>query len=213
LSTFVLQILTPFGLSSDTVGGMGCANILVGTFCAQIVGYVVDKRRVYRWPLTVCYAVSTVAIFGIALVATSRIWSARPDETANVLSTGGAVLSISTGLSSCIFALYVLLGIAQNCAIPIAFEFAVEISFPLEESTSGTLLMLSGNFLAMLLIGLLTGVLWNPPSPRVADYVLWGVVAISVLSTVLVAFVRAPLKRLATERGRQGGLTHDGSVE
>lgn len=206
LSSVILQLLLPFGVQATVVGTMGLVNILLGTALAYVAGLAVDRYRVYRGPLVACYVSCAVCIgaFAAASWQLMAAWDAEsgrgPEDSRPIADPSGRYAYYAP----LVFALYVLLGVFQNAAVPIAFEYAVEISFPVDESISGTLLMLSGNFFTMPLLGGLTILLQSTPTPRGMSLLGIGIVlVVLVLAVAMLCFVRAPLKRLMAERERR----------
>jgi hypothetical protein len=98
------------------------------------------------------------------------------------------------------FAAYVLLGIPQGCAIPVMFEYAVELTYPVDESLSGMAIVWLANVVSVPMIFLFPAIVGSPPHRNAALVVLFLMGAVSFVATLLVAVPEEHLKRLAYER-------------
>lgn len=177
-STLAAQLLQPFGATEGQVGGMGFTSIAAGVAATMVAGRVVDRTRRYRFP-TLAIFTSTLAS-AAALLAQLR-WSPNP--------------SIAL-----MWFIYTVLGLVQTAVMPVVFEFGAELTYPMDASASGGMLMLVANAMAAVMVLVLTPVLGNTPSQGTALSVLAAYVIIYLVATLLVVSVPEKLLRLQAER-------------
>ncbi|CUG93013.1 MFS transporter, putative, partial [Bodo saltans] len=146
MSSLLAQVLQPFGVSNKTAGFMGAGNLAAGAVVAVTVGRWIDKHRSYKAPLLAANFVNALALSIMCLGMT--LWF--PDSSSSTATTSSS--STTTGAKAAIFALYVIAGTAQNTVIPVCFEYAMEVTFPLPNSVPGGLLMAGGNLVALLMV-------------------------------------------------------------
>jgi MFS family permease len=181
ISTLSVQLFTPFGIDEGVVGWMGFTNIVVGIVTSCGAGYAIDRVRRYRAPVAAFTAMSVVML---GLIAACLFGVERP---------GGAV-----------FALYAALGAAQSSLIPVVFEFAVELTFPVDEATSGNMLMMAANFSGIVLTQMGALILGPAPSKAAAAGTLLAFAVVAVVPLVLALLLEENLLRLRFERRADG---------
>lgn len=151
ISSVLAQILAGFAISDTSAGGMGALNFVVGTCAAYLVGKWVDAKRFYKTPLVVANFMNILIMSALALVLLSMPEGDDPEANADTLD-----FQLGNAL---VFALYVLAGCAQNSVIPLAFEFAMEVTYPLPSSVPGAVLMAGGNAVSLVLLSLSSSLL------------------------------------------------------
>jgi hypothetical protein len=181
VSGLLPQLLMPFGIDEELCGIMGFTGTAVGTVASLGVAFVVDRTRVYKLPSV---ATAFAAAVALAALAAGSMYLASPNAAA--------------------FVAFSLFATASSCWCPIAFEFAVELTFPLDEAISAGLLMWGANFVAGVLFLSLPAVLGNHPSHSAAF------TALSVFAGCLVVAFAATcavdgsqLKRLSYETAKE----------
>eukprot|EP00760_Papus_ankaliazontas_P030205 PhM_4_TR4660/c0_g1_i1/m.35273/K08220/FLVCR, SLC49A1_2; MFS transporter, FLVCR family, feline leukemia virus subgroup C receptor-related protein len=128
VSTVLGQLTAPWGMSAETTGWCGCANLIAGILSSVVVGRWIDRRRRYRTPASLlCFlAAGTLALLIACLF---------------VLPTDASVVV-------CTFLLYVAAGAFQTSAVPVLLEMGVEVTYPIDEIVSSGVLMLGANAFA-----------------------------------------------------------------
>ncbi|KAG5479959.1 hypothetical protein LSCM1_06378 [Leishmania martiniquensis] len=180
-ASVLAQIVEPFGVTAKVAGSIGAANVVVGTAVSYLVGLWVDRTRHYKSPLLVCLIGSVLCCVGLIVVMLKA-----PSHTLTM-----------DGLCS---AIYVVAGVFQNTAIPICFEFAMEISYPLPESVPGTLLMAGANLCSLVMLSIASAMLGNSVAPTSACVnVLILITCVCFVGAVLAIFPREKLYRRDAE--------------
>ncbi|KAG5506404.1 hypothetical protein JKF63_05907 [Porcisia hertigi] len=187
-ASVLAQILEPFGVENDLVGIIGALNIVVGTVAAYLVGLWVDRTRHYKYPLLACFIGSVLCCIGL-IVVMAKV----PSHT-----------RMMNGLCSFI---YVVAGIFQNTAIPICFEYAMEISYPLPESVPGTLLMAGANLCSLIMLSVASAMLGDGiASTSACLNVLILITSFCFLGVIFSVFPREKLYRRDAEEAAQTRL-------
>ncbi|KAJ8979451.1 hypothetical protein NQ317_006765 [Molorchus minor] len=166
-STFINQfVLQYFEDSEEDAGRMGLLQICAGMVGSILFGFFLDKTHRYKeTTLFLCYMSAVgVASFAISLELKNKI-----------------LAYITVGLA----------GFFTNAYMPVGFEFAVEITFPSDESTTTGLLNAMNQALGVF-ITLAVGELNNRLGP------LW---ALSILSSLL--FFGALLTQMVPNQKRR----------
>lgn len=180
-ASVLAQISTPFGLSEVLAGVSGASNVVAGTAMSYLVGVVVDRCHRYRIPLIVCFAGSVVWCIGYILVMVKV-----PKNTAlmNVLS----------------LLIYITAGLFQNTSLPVCFEFAMEISYPHQESVPGALLMAGANLTSLIMVLIASAMLGDgEASPEEARNVVIMITCFCTVGFVFACFPREHLRRREAE--------------
>jgi MFS family permease len=168
------QLLRPYSVSERLVGLMGFVGIVAGMLIALGVAYLVDRSKNYKFSMVASGALAAAAAVGVAIA----------------MGTLG-----DAALLPAVFALIVLFNVAQCCAIPIAFEFAVELTFPVDEAISATLLMWGGNVLGAALYFAMPALLGDNPSTGAALTTVAIFAAAAVGGALLFGATRSELRR------------------
>lgn len=180
-ASVLAQIMDPFGVSEVLAGIAGAGNIVVGTVMAYIVGTWVDHHRRYKIPVIVCLSGSVITCSAYIVVMAK----ASPN---------------TTSMDALTVFIYVFAGIFQNTAIPICFEFAMEITYPLPESVPGALLMAGANFTALIMVVVASAILGDDDTTKSnAILIVVVVVVLSVVGTIFSCLPREHLKRREAE--------------
>lgn len=187
-ASVLAQILEPFGVSAELSGIIGAVNVVVGTIVSYLVGLWVDRTRRYKYPLLACLVGSVLCCIGLMVIMLKA-----PPNT-----------STMNGLCSFI---YIFAGVFQNTAIPICFEFAMEISYPLQESVPGALLMAGANLCSLIMLSISSAMLGNGVAAKSACVnVLILITCVCFVGAVMAFFPREQLYRRDAEREARARL-------
>jgi MFS family permease len=189
------QIVKPMGISEATVGWMGFFQIVLGSLLAIPFSAWVDRIRAYKAPLTATLIACTTLYLVYAMVLTFE----------------------PPGMVPLAFAVYVLLGVPQACALPVMFEFAVELTYPVDESLSGMGIVWLANVVAIPMLFGVPAVIGTPPTRNGALVSVYALAVISSAATLLVGIPEEKLRRLQYERAcremqRGSSAMNDGST-
>ncbi|CBZ26606.1 conserved hypothetical protein [Leishmania mexicana MHOM/GT/2001/U1103] len=180
-ASVLAQILEPFGVAAELAGSIGAFNVIVGTVASYLVGLWVDRTRHYKYPLLVCLIGSVLCCIGLIVIMLKA-----PSHTRTM-----------DGLCSFI---YIFAGVFQNTAIPICFEFAMEISYPLPESVPGALLMAGANLCSLIMLSIASMMLGNGvASTSACVNVLILITCVCFVGAILAIFPREKLYRRDAE--------------
>jgi MFS family permease len=146
MSSLLAQVLQPFGISNTVAGFMGAGNLAAGAVVAVMVGRWIDTHRSYKTPLLIANLVNTLALSIMCLGLT--LWFPSSVDATD----GSGSEEASASAKAVIIVLYVVAGTAQNTVIPVCFEYAMEVTFPLPNSVPGGLLMAGGNMISLLMV-------------------------------------------------------------
>jgi MFS family permease len=172
------QLLKPFGVDEATVGWMGFVNVIVGASLAMPLSKLIDRFRIYHQPLSGVLAGCTIGYLAFSLI----------------------LLLDPPHLVPILFVVYTLLGITQAFAIPLFFEFCVEITFPVDEALSTTAIMWAGNTLSVPLMFGLPEIIGSTATKESAVAAMGALAAAGLVATLLIAVPRPTLQRLEYER-------------
>lgn len=199
-ASVLAQIFEPFGLSATLAGISGAVNVVVGVITAYMVGLWVDRYRRYKIPVIVSLCGSVVCIIALMVVMLKM-----PPFT--------------TAFSGVTAFIYILAGAFQNTAAPIAFEFAMELTYPLAESVPAALLMAGANLCSLIMVSVASVMLGDGVAEEKACvHVVIMILCVCVAGTALSFFPRENLKRykaekyakaLAEEEANLGEIPHD----
>ncbi|CCW59809.1 unnamed protein product [Phytomonas sp. EM1] len=175
------QVLYPFGVSAELAGIAAGMNVVAGTIVSYIVCIWVDRKRRYKFPIIICLTGSLFSCLGLLILL---IKAPSPSTLIDVLSTTFVIIS----------------GIFQNTTIPVCFEFAMEIAFPLQESVPGSLLMAGANLASFILVSVSSFMLEDDnPTKRAAVNVVILIISVCAVGTLLVLPPRERLNRRDAE--------------
>lgn len=187
------QISDPVGVSELLAGISGSGSVVFATILAYLVGLWVDRTHRYKLPVVLCFGGSVIGWLALMF---SMMKAPKNSTTMDILC-------VSTFMFS---------GLFQNTAIPICFEFALEITYPLQESVPGALLMAGANLVSLCLMFICSALLGNDTATRSASVKCVGIfVGLCAVGTILAIFPREKLARLEAER--RGRTMHSESKE
>lgn len=106
------QYLLPFGFTVAEAGLIAAVGTAAGILAAFPMGMLVDRLRAFKRILVAIAVVATVSIIGMIVALNAQ---------------GSSAIAW-------MFALSVLFNIATGCVGPVAMEFAMELTFPIEPS-------------------------------------------------------------------------------
>ncbi|KAF8285568.1 hypothetical protein TcBrA4_0037040 [Trypanosoma cruzi] len=174
-ASVLTQILEPFGVSQELAGAMGAINIVAGTITAYLVGAWIGHSRNYKISLLLCFLLSFACCCGLILTM--------------------VLAPPNTSLINVLFAfLYITAGLGQNTAIPICFEFSMEITHPMPESVPGAILMAGANIVSLILLSFSSVLLVDGlATPQSAVNVMIMISAVSLIGGI---FALAPVEKL-----------------
>ncbi|AIN97952.1 hypothetical protein LPMP_204580 [Leishmania panamensis] len=176
-ASVLAQILEPFGVAAELAGSIGAANIVLGTVVSYLIGLWVDRTRHYKSPLCVCMMGSVLCCIGLIVIMLKAPSHSRTMD----------------GLCSFI---YIFAGVFQNTAIPICFEYSMEISYPLPESVPGALLMAGANLCSLIMLSIASAMLGDGvASTSACVNVLILITCVCFVGAVLSIFPRERLYR------------------
>eukprot|EP00796_Vickermania_ingenoplastis_P006265 gene6265-4514_t len=177
VASVLAQIYSPFGISEQLAGISGAGNVVAGTVTAYLVGLWVDRYHQYKIPIVVC-------LCGSVCVATSLLvvmLRAEPDT--------------NTIRICCVF-LVIFAGVFQITAVPLCFEFAMEITYPIRESVPGALMMATSNLVSLIVLITASVIIGDDSATRdTAVYTVGLILGVSVLGLVSSCFTREILNR------------------
>ncbi|GET85544.1 mfs transporter, putative [Leishmania tarentolae] len=188
VATVLPQMLAPYGVSEAMAGWIGFLNLVLGTIVCPFFMPLVDRYG-RRYKLLLC-ALSVVVVVVMVLLTL-------------LLHFGPPVHEESTHYVLSVFVLWGgVAGLCQNFMMPLMFEYVVELTFPMAESTSAPVLTWTAcltNFLLTLIFG---EVLTDTPTENKALRTFIGATVVSVIGCVTL-FLTKPLTRRTDYETRQ----------
>uniref|UniRef100_A0A914CFE4 Major facilitator superfamily (MFS) profile domain-containing protein n=1 Tax=Acrobeloides nanus TaxID=290746 RepID=A0A914CFE4_9BILA len=193
LYTVIQQLLCPSGYDNTFSGLCAALMIIGGIFGATVSAIVVDRTKWYE--KTIKFCMDMAVLFGILFLQ----------------------LTLRPGLGGLILVTCFIFGVMGLATYPVGLEMSAECTFPVSETTSTGLIVLSGQIQSILFITIMQ-IFSNPLQPDYWKYevctigegvvpkdmshsnIVMSVVAIS-LYLILVVFFHPKLRRLETERG------------
>ncbi|VDN04095.1 unnamed protein product [Thelazia callipaeda] len=127
VSTLLSQVILMFHPDEqESTGTIGLLLVLAGMFGSVICGMILDRFHQFRLTIIGVYLFSTLGMFLFTFVVDFlQMW--------------------------CIYASAIFLGFFMTGYLPIGFEFAVELTFPVTEGTTSGLLNASAQILGIVL--------------------------------------------------------------
>lgn len=171
------QILSPFGVSDQVAGLAGGLNILIGCICSYGAGIFMDYKHLYKYLLLSCLVGTVLCCVALTVI----FWRVTP----------------FTRLMSFLLAfVYTAAGIFQSTAVPVCFEFAMEITYPFPEAVPSTLLMVGANLTSLVLLLIATAMLSNDVDPKSTSiHVMILLTSILIVGTLFSGLPRERLNR------------------
>ncbi|AYU75715.1 MFS transporter [Leishmania donovani] len=188
VATVLPQMLAPYGISEAMAGWIGFLNLVLGTVVCPFFMPLVDRYG-RRYKLLLC-ALSVMVVIVMVLLTL-------------LLHFGPAVHENSKHYVTAVFVLWGgVAGICQNFMMPLMFEYVVELTFPMAESTSAPVLTWTAcltNFLLTLIFG---EVLTDTPTENKALRTFIGATVVSFIGCVTL-FLTKPLTKRTDYEKRQ----------
>ncbi|CAJ1016018.1 putative Major Facilitator Superfamily [Leishmania utingensis] len=186
VATVLPQMLAPYGISEAISGWIGFLNLVLGTVVCPFFMPLVDRYG-RRYKLLLC-ALSVVVVVVMVLLTL-------------LLHFGPAVHEDGKYYVVVVFVLWGgIAGMCQNFMMPLMFEYVVELTFPMAESTSAPVLTWSAcltNFLLTLIFG---EVLTDTPTENKALRTFIGASVVSVIGCVTLLLTKPLTKRTDYEK-------------
>lgn len=180
VATVLPQMLTPYGVSEAISGWIGFLNLVLGTVVCPFFMPLVDKYG-RRYKLILC-------VLALVLLATMITLTL-------LLHFGPEVATHPTYYMAVTFVLWGgVAGLCQNFMMPLMFEYVVELTFPMAESTSAPVLTWSAclmNFILALVFG---EVLTDTPDEARALRVFIGATVVTAAGALALLLTK-PLQR------------------
>ncbi|KPA73620.1 putative MFS transporter [Leptomonas pyrrhocoris] len=186
VATVLPQMLAPYGISEATSGWIGFLNLVLGTVVCPFFMPLVDRFG-RRYKLLLCSLAGLVVVVMVLLTL--------------LLHFGPKVEGDSKYYVVVVFVLWGgFAGLCQNFMMPLMFEYVVELTFPMAESTSAPVLTWSAcltNFLLTLIFG---EVLGNSPTEKEALRTFIGATVVSVIGCIALLLTKPLTKRMDYEK-------------
>eukprot|EP01012_Entosiphon_sulcatum_P054075 TRINITY_DN7457_c0_g1_i1.p1 TRINITY_DN7457_c0_g1~~TRINITY_DN7457_c0_g1_i1.p1 ORF type:complete len:491 (+),score=80.42 TRINITY_DN7457_c0_g1_i1:30-1475(+) len=144
IATVFAELFCSFDFDNQQMGLMGFLSVLVGIACTPLIGLGMDRWRRQRMPLVPFSYRLPLAVLALLSAITLAV-------LALALRLGGSFVVATL--------IYCVLGGLLNCVVPLALEFAVELTFPIPESVSSGVLMTAANVCGIAIILILTVVI------------------------------------------------------
>ena len=187
VTALLAQLVQPMGISEATVGAMGFTQMFVGSLLALPFAAWIDKRRVYQAPLA-----------GIFIACTLLY---------NVFTS--VLLFQPPGMTTVAFGVYALLGVAQSLVLPLMLEYAVELTYPLDESLASLVLTWAANTLTVPLMFAVPAILGDSPTAGSSAVALFSLAIACFAGALLIVVPNGVLRRVGFERAQAAPLLAD----
>ncbi|KAG8347606.1 putative Major Facilitator Superfamily Organic Anion Transporter Polypeptide (OATP) family [Trypanosoma vivax] len=180
MATVLPQCLLPFGVHESETGWISFLNLVLGSVVAPFVMRFIG----YRWKHR-----TTLLVISIILLATILVWflcfqfGPTDEEKRSYYVISAFVLW--GGLA----------GLCQNFMMPIMFEFVIELTFPMQESTSAPVLTWTACLTNLILTIIFGEVLGNEPTRKDVMKVFIGTMVVSVIGVAATFLVRPQRRR------------------
>ncbi|CAD5235721.1 unnamed protein product [Bursaphelenchus xylophilus] len=194
LYTIMQQILCPSGYGNEFSGWCSSLMIIGGVFGATASGVFVDRTKRYTETMKVCMTLAVV--LGLTFL-----------QLTFVENIGWLILIV------CFF--FGILGLA---IYPVGLEMSAECTFPVTETTSTGLIVLTGQVMSIIFVAIVSMI--NKPisdakrkiqvcdakDPTAAKDAWWGLIVVSIIAILLVILLisvfKPVYKRMLAEQGR-----------
>jgi len=170
LGSVIGVIVANYGFTSNDSSIFGTAYLLSGIVGAAIAGVILDKTKKYKLLLIISSAISGVGLLLFCLVL----------QTSNF-----AIVFISI----------TVVGFGMLAILPIGFELACEITFPIGEAMSSGCLMTAGQILGIAMVFLIDHLV-SIGSNTIANFLL---VVLCFIGTITAMFIKEDLKRMRND--------------
>ena len=153
------------------IGLMGFAAVIFGSISLPLAGVLIDKTHRYQLISLVILACSTVSMLVFTLV----------------LKYSGSFLFV--------FVTFCISGFFSYPYFPVVLEYAADITYPISEGLSSSIMYVMGNAYGLAAIYIIEVIL-NTGRADIAGYVMAGIYAASLICGF---FIRGRLKRLEAD--------------
>ncbi|CAF1123021.1 unnamed protein product [Adineta ricciae] len=178
LVALLFQLIQPVGYTSDDAGIFGAVIILAGLTSAFLVGIIMDRTHAYRFILkSLLIGVCASSIYFVLILQPNQYYP----------------LAVSIGL----------MGFFLLPLLPVAFECAVECTYPISAEWSTGILMCLGNLFGGVFIFVLDALLKLDPlstSPLIFTPASVFILCCCIISAVVLMTYQGPYLRLEGER-------------
>ncbi|KAF8293335.1 MFS transporter [Trypanosoma cruzi] len=126
VATVLPQCLSPFGVSEVESGWISFLNLVFGTIVAPFFTHFVERKRQYK---TVLVFIAMLLTINMSIFVFMLVFGPSPHENRKYYVVAAFILWGGVA------------GLCQNFIMPLMFEFVIELTFPMAESTSAPTLM------------------------------------------------------------------------
>nr|CCC93518.1 conserved hypothetical protein [Trypanosoma congolense IL3000] len=201
IATVLPQCLLPFGVLESETGWISFLNLVLGGVIAPVVMHYVGHKCKHRRALLI---ISVILVLNVTALCLLFHFGPAGNENRKYFVITAFVLWGGVA------------GLCQNFMLPIMFEFVVELTFPLRESTSAPVLTWTACLSNLILTIIFGEVLGNDPSRGDAMKVFLGTAVTCVIGFIALLLTRSASRREKFEaqmNDRYRALTHSARVE
>ncbi|KAF2754704.1 MFS general substrate transporter [Pseudovirgaria hyperparasitica] len=196
LSSLLVQILAPYGLSEDEAGIAGAILIVVGLLVSALLSPLFDRLHTHLVPIKVLVPIVAASFLAF-------IWAPG-----------------TRGLAAP-YAVCAVLGASSFALLPVSLEYVVEVAWPASPEVGSVVMWSAGQLLGgvfIVVMGALKGADGEPEGSMKRGLVFMAVVACVVVPLPLMLGVRRLGLGEGTRKGRlgvdeRGGSGEEGQVE
>lgn len=194
MATVLPQVLEPYGISESISGWIGFLNLVLGTVICPCMMPLVEKYG-RRYKLILC---TLGVVLTCNMVLLTLLLNFGPKNADGSVGHDNSYYVIVT------FVLWGgVSGLCQNFMMPLMFEYVVELTFPMSESTSAPTLTWAAclsNFVLTLIFG---AVLTEPVTAQKSLRVFIGATVVTAVGAAAFFFTKPMYRRRDYERLRQ----------
>lgn len=170
----IQPILAPYGISNNQVSTLITVGVCVSCIGTLIIGHYISIHKRYKLALIISNLGGTITLIGMML---GTIFTGNP----YIIGVG-----------------YLLYQLFLSDIPPLAWELLIEIAYPANEATAGSLMMTIAQTGGALL-GVAISYVLNNQSVESANLSFYIIVGFQLLATILILFVKEKLNRLRFE--------------
>ncbi|KEG15564.1 MFS transporter [Trypanosoma grayi] len=174
VATVLPQCLIPFGVTEVESGWIGFLNLVLGTVVAPFLMPLIERKRRYKAVL-VCIGMILTANMSVLTLCLAYGPPVHENRIYYVL----VAFLFWGGIA----------GLCQNFMMPIMFEFVIELTFPMAESTSAPVLTWSACLTNLILAIVFGEVLGNDPTQGDALNVFVGATVVCFIGGLALLLV------------------------
>lgn len=178
LSTIMAQVNQPFGISNSQTGWIGFIASGGSILGSILIGMLIDRLRKYKIPLLVLNFLITAMIGAVLL---SFAYDFHPLPSAYVY--------------------YTMMQAIESCVCAVVFEYSVELTFPVPEALSGTVLMVLPCLFNFIIVMSSSFIIGDNPDEKTALVALGICVGVSAAATLVTFVLKERLRRVELEAG------------